>query len=84
MSRRAAAARSRTMAKSIVPDSSAGVWALTRSAQLISMLPAGLTRAVAKMNTKGVRLHDSMQVKEYAWAGVWQHGPDGRGPRRPT
>jgi hypothetical protein len=29
------------------------------------MLPAGLTKAVAKLNTKGVRLYDSMQYKEY-------------------
>lgn len=55
----------RTVAKSIVPSSAAGVWALTRGAQLISMLPAGLTKAVARLNTKGVRLYDSMQFKEY-------------------
>jgi hypothetical protein len=29
-------------------------------------LPAGLTRAIAKLNTSGVRMHDSMQVKDYA------------------
>ena len=55
----------RAVAKSIVPSSAAGVWALTRGAQLISMLPAGLTKAVARLNTKGVRLYDSMQFKEY-------------------
>jgi 2-polyprenyl-6-methoxyphenol hydroxylase-like FAD-dependent oxidoreductase len=52
----------RGTAKSIVPNSAAGVWALTRGAQLISVLPAGLTKAVAKLNTKGVRLYDSMPV----------------------
>lgn len=56
----------RTVAKSLVPGSTAGVWALTRGAQLISMLPAGLTKALARLNAKGVRLYDSMQYKDYA------------------
>jgi 2-polyprenyl-6-methoxyphenol hydroxylase-like FAD-dependent oxidoreductase len=56
----------RTAATTIVPDSRAGVWALTRAAQLISVLPAGLSRAIAKMNTNGARLYDSMDYKEYA------------------
>jgi 2-polyprenyl-6-methoxyphenol hydroxylase-like FAD-dependent oxidoreductase len=56
----------RGVAKSLVPNSPAGVWALTRGAQLISLLPARLTRAVAKLNTKGVRLYDTMQFKEYS------------------
>jgi 2-polyprenyl-6-methoxyphenol hydroxylase-like FAD-dependent oxidoreductase len=67
-------ALARTMAKSIVPSSAAGVWALTLGAQLISMLPAGLTKALANLNTKGVRLYDSMQYKDYAKADVRQHG----------
>jgi 2-polyprenyl-6-methoxyphenol hydroxylase-like FAD-dependent oxidoreductase len=67
-------ALARTMAKSIVPSSAAGVWALTLGAQLISMLPAGLTKALASLNAKGVRLYDSMQYKDYAEADVRQHG----------
>ena len=55
----------RTMAKTVVPSSAAGAWALTRGAQLVSALPGPLTRAVAKLNTKGVRLYDSMQYKNY-------------------
>jgi 2-polyprenyl-6-methoxyphenol hydroxylase-like FAD-dependent oxidoreductase len=55
----------RTVAKGIVPASAAGVWALTVGAQLISMLPAGLTKAVARLNSKGVRLYDSMRVPDY-------------------
>lgn len=55
----------RTAAKSIVPGSAAGVWALTLGAQLISALPAGLSRAVAKLNSKGVRLYDTMQYPAY-------------------
>ena len=61
-------ALARTTAKTIVPGSAAGVWALTRGAQLISLLPTGLTKAVARLNTKGVRLYDSMQYKDYSAA----------------
>jgi 2-polyprenyl-6-methoxyphenol hydroxylase-like FAD-dependent oxidoreductase len=56
----------RTAAKTIVPSSRAGVWGLTRAAQLVSVLPARLSKAIAKMNTNGARLYDSMQYKEYA------------------
>jgi 2-polyprenyl-6-methoxyphenol hydroxylase-like FAD-dependent oxidoreductase len=56
----------RTAAKTIVPSSRAGVWGLTHAAQLISVLPAGLSKAIARMNTNGARLYDSMQYKEYA------------------
>ena len=61
----------RGAAKAIIPGSTAAVWALTRGAQLISLLPAGLTKAVAKMNTKGVRL-----LRLDAGQGV--HDADGR------
>jgi 2-polyprenyl-6-methoxyphenol hydroxylase-like FAD-dependent oxidoreductase len=71
---RGSRAFARAAAKTIVPDSRAGVWALTRAGQLISVLPSGLTKAIAKMNTKGARLHDSMPVPDYTGAGVWQHG----------
>jgi len=63
-------ALARGVAKSLVPRSRAGVWALTRGAQLISLLPAGLTKAVARLNTKGVRLYDSMPVPDYTRADV--------------
>lgn len=56
----------RAAAKTIVPGSRAGVWGLTRAAQLISVLPAGVSRAIAKLNTNGARLYDSMEYKEYA------------------
>jgi 2-polyprenyl-6-methoxyphenol hydroxylase-like FAD-dependent oxidoreductase len=52
-------------AKSLIPSSPFGVWALTQVARLVSALPAGVSRALAKLNTKGVRLHDSMHVKDY-------------------
>src|ERR1700744_5777344 len=60
----------RGAAKGIIPGSRAGVWALTRGAQLVSSMPASLSRALAKLNTKGVRMHDSMQVPDYSGVGV--------------
>jgi 2-polyprenyl-6-methoxyphenol hydroxylase-like FAD-dependent oxidoreductase len=62
----------RAAAKTVVPASRATLWAVTRGAQLVSALPSPLTRAVAKLNTKGVRLHDSIPVPDYT-SGVWQH-----------
>jgi 2-polyprenyl-6-methoxyphenol hydroxylase-like FAD-dependent oxidoreductase len=63
---RGSRALARGVAKSLVPRSRAGVWVLTGGVQLVSLLPAGLTRALAKLNTKGVRLYDSMQYKDYS------------------
>jgi len=53
------------VAKTLIPSSRTGVWALAQGARLISALPAGVSRALAKLNTKGVRMHDSMKVKDY-------------------
>ncbi|MEV5716497.1 FAD-dependent monooxygenase [Amycolatopsis mediterranei] len=53
-------------ARGLIPASRAGVWALARVGQLVSALPAGVTRAIAKLNTGGVRMHDAMRVKDYA------------------
>lgn len=60
----------RHAAKGIIPGSRLGVWALTRGAQLISAMPGSLSRSVAKLNTKGVRMHDSMPVPEYSGSNV--------------
>lgn len=61
----------RGAAKTIIPGSAFAVWALSRGLQLVSLLPASLVTAVAKLNTKGVRMHDSMRVPDYTE--VWQH-----------
>jgi 2-polyprenyl-6-methoxyphenol hydroxylase-like FAD-dependent oxidoreductase len=63
-------ALARAVAKSIIPGSRAGVWALTRGVQLVSLMPGSLSRALAKLNTKGVRLYDSMPVPDYSGADV--------------
>jgi len=55
----------RGAAKTVIPGSAASVWAVTRGAQLVSLLPGALTRTVAKLNTSGVRMYDSMRVKDY-------------------
>lgn len=60
----------RGAAKGIIPGSRAGVWALTRGAQLISAMPGSLSRSLAKLNTRGVRMHDSMPVPDYAGSDV--------------
>jgi 2-polyprenyl-6-methoxyphenol hydroxylase-like FAD-dependent oxidoreductase len=55
-------------AKTLIPSSRAGVWALVQGARLVSVLPAGVSRALAKLNSKGIRMHDSMVVKDYQLA----------------
>jgi len=61
----------RGAAKTIIPDSRTAVWALCCGLQLVSLLPASLTTTVAKLNTKGLRMYDSMRVPDYS--AVWQH-----------
>jgi 2-polyprenyl-6-methoxyphenol hydroxylase-like FAD-dependent oxidoreductase len=56
----------RGAARTLIPGSRAGVWALTRGVQLISLMPGSLSRALAKLNTKGVRVYDSMRVPDYS------------------
>jgi 2-polyprenyl-6-methoxyphenol hydroxylase-like FAD-dependent oxidoreductase len=55
----------RGAAKTIIPGSRAGVWALTRGVRLVSLMPGSLSRGLAKLNTKGLRLYDSMQYEDY-------------------
>jgi 2-polyprenyl-6-methoxyphenol hydroxylase-like FAD-dependent oxidoreductase len=55
----------RRAAASLIPTSRLGVRALTRGAQLISALPGSVGAAVARLNSKGIRLHDSMVIKDY-------------------
>jgi 2-polyprenyl-6-methoxyphenol hydroxylase-like FAD-dependent oxidoreductase len=55
-------------AKTLVPTSKAGLWGLVAGARLVSALPSGVSKALAKLNDKGVRMHDSMRVKDYGVA----------------
>jgi 2-polyprenyl-6-methoxyphenol hydroxylase-like FAD-dependent oxidoreductase len=63
----------RGAAKTVIPSSPAAMWALTRGLQLVSLLPPWLTTAVAKMNPTGVRMHDSMRVKDYPTSVTGEH-----------
>jgi 2-polyprenyl-6-methoxyphenol hydroxylase-like FAD-dependent oxidoreductase len=60
----------RGAAKALLPGSRTALWATTRGLQLVSLLPSSLTTAIAKLNTKGVRMHDSMRVNDYSSAVV--------------
>ncbi|ULE35686.1 FAD-dependent monooxygenase [Mycobacterium sp. IDR2000157661] len=56
----------RVNAKTIVPRSRIGLRALVGVARAISILPLGVTKAVARLNRRGVRLYDNMPLPEYA------------------
>ncbi|TWP49570.1 FAD-dependent oxidoreductase [Lentzea tibetensis] len=53
-------------AKSLIPTSKAGVWALAKAGQLITALPGWVTRGIARLNSRGIRALDSMVVRDYA------------------
>ncbi|MGZ3145470.1 FAD-dependent monooxygenase [Lentzea chajnantorensis] len=59
------------MARTLIPRSRLGVTGLVRGMQVATSLPVWLVRPLAKLNSKGVRLHDSMVVRDY--------GPQGAG-----
>ncbi|MFI6291787.1 FAD-dependent monooxygenase [Nonomuraea sp. NPDC050790] len=52
-------------AKRLVPATNLDVWALAQGARLVNRLPKALTRRLAKLNTGGLRLHDSVTLKPY-------------------
>jgi 2-polyprenyl-6-methoxyphenol hydroxylase-like FAD-dependent oxidoreductase len=60
-----ARALAKSMAKGILPSSSLGVRALIGAGRLISVLPEPLTAALAGLNSKGLRLYDSIEVPRY-------------------
>ncbi|NOP95200.1 FAD-dependent monooxygenase [Mycolicibacterium fortuitum] len=52
----------RVNAKTVVPMTGRGIRALVGAGQLISVLPLGVTQALARLNAKGVRLYDTMPL----------------------
>ncbi|MEW2622902.1 FAD-dependent monooxygenase [Streptomyces sp. NPDC048106] len=52
-------------AKTLIPTSRLGVRGLAQGARLISALPAGAGRALLRLTTKSVRLHNSMTLDDY-------------------
>jgi 2-polyprenyl-6-methoxyphenol hydroxylase-like FAD-dependent oxidoreductase len=55
----------RASAKTIIPDSRLGVMGLIAAGRAISVLPLTVTQALARLNSRGVRLYDSMPLPEY-------------------
>lgn len=53
------------VAKRLIPDSRAELWAMANGARLVAHIPPGMTRALALLNRKGIRLHDTMALKSY-------------------
>ena len=65
-----ARALAKSVARSILPSSRLGVRALITAGQLISVLPTPLTAMLAGLNSKGLRLYDSVEVPQYVSADV--------------
>ncbi|GLZ28306.1 FAD-dependent oxidoreductase [Lentzea sp. NBRC 105346] len=55
-----------TMAKTIIPSSRFGMWALSRGAQLVTALPTPVARWLAKLNSGGLRSLDEFVVQDYS------------------
>ena len=54
----------RVNAKTIVPGSRWGVRALVGVGRAVSVLPLGVTQAIARLNSRGLRLYDTMPVPD--------------------
>ena len=54
------------------------LWVILYAARLINLLPASVSRSIAKLNAKGVRLHDHHHPQ-----GLHTHG-QGQRLRRPS
>lgn len=55
----------RTVAKGLVPSTPLGVRAFVGAAHVVEALPSRITRSLAKLNNKGVRLYDSLAAPDY-------------------
>ncbi|SER04510.1 2-polyprenyl-6-methoxyphenol hydroxylase [Lentzea xinjiangensis] len=62
-------------ARTLIPSTRLGVWGLTRGTQVLTSLPSWLLRPLARLNSRGVRLHDSMVVKDYGRQGAGTPAP---------
>lgn len=63
---RASRSLARQAAQILIPANRAQVWALVQGTRLVSHLPAGLTRAAARRWNRGLRLAESMTIRDYA------------------
>ncbi|WP_231498329.1 FAD-dependent monooxygenase [Pseudonocardia halophobica] len=62
---RGSRAFARATAKSIVPVNRLVLWAIANGARLASHTPPALARALGRLNRRGLRLHDSIAVRDY-------------------
>ncbi|MFD0206831.1 MULTISPECIES: FAD-dependent monooxygenase [Saccharothrix] len=53
-------------AKRLIPGSTRELWVLRQAMRLFGLLPLPLGRALARLNANGVRLHDSVVLKDYS------------------
>jgi len=51
------------VAKRLIPDSRTELWLMANVVRLVAHIPPGITRALAKLDRKGIRLHDIMTLK---------------------
>ncbi len=54
-----------TAAKKVVPARRSDLWALVAAARVINLVPGSVSRAIAKLNTGNIRLHDTIALKDY-------------------
>lgn len=52
-------------AKRLLPSNAWGVWAFIGTGLLVGHLPVAVTRALTKVTSRTVRLHDSVTIKDY-------------------
>ena len=61
--------RSRTFAisaaKKVVPARPLDLWTVVGAARLVNALPGSVSRAIAKLNNRSIRLHDTISLKDY-------------------
>ncbi|MFI9836212.1 FAD-dependent monooxygenase [Nonomuraea sp. NPDC051941] len=63
---RGARALAVSAAKRLVPGSAFDLWTLAQGARLVGHLPTGLVRAASRLGGQGVRVHDSITLKDYS------------------
>jgi len=54
--------------KKLIPANRSDLWALVAISKAVTHLPLALTRALTRLSNSGVRLHDSVQLKDYSTA----------------
>src|SRR5246127_5040696 len=52
-------------AKKVVPARPLDLWMVVGAARLVNVLPGSVSRAIAKLNAGGIRLHDTISLKNY-------------------